>query len=49
MNLSNADDGDRGDIDEGDDCDSSHLDDIEDGCGCVEVWEALSEQRHASD
>ena len=22
-----------------------HLDDLPDGCGCVEVWTALSEQR----
>ncbi|MFB6139907.1 MAG: hypothetical protein ABEJ26_05680 [Halosimplex sp.] len=22
-----------------------HLDDIEDGCGCTEVWEHLSDQR----
>ncbi|WP_181685796.1 hypothetical protein [Halorhabdus salina] len=22
-----------------------HLDDIDDGCGCAEVWEHLSEQR----
>ncbi|WP_195837570.1 MULTISPECIES: hypothetical protein [unclassified Halorhabdus] len=22
-----------------------HLDDVEDGCGCAEVWEHLSEQR----
>lgn len=25
-----------------------HLSDVEDGCGCVEIWERLSEQR-ASD
>lgn len=28
--------------------DTSHLDDVEDGCGCAEVWEHLSEQREAS-
>lgn len=22
-----------------------HLADIDDGCGCVDIWEALSEQR----
>jgi len=22
-----------------------HLDDIEDGCGCAEVWEHMSERR----
>ncbi len=26
-----------------------HLDDIEDGCGCAEVWEHLSESRDADD
>ncbi|MFB6139263.1 MAG: hypothetical protein ABEJ26_02365 [Halosimplex sp.] len=25
--------------------DTSHLDDVEDGCGCAEVWEHLSEGR----
>ncbi|WP_255475214.1 hypothetical protein [Halapricum sp. CBA1109] len=24
-----------------------HLSDIEDGCGCAEVWEATSERRQA--
>jgi 2-phosphosulfolactate phosphatase len=28
-----------------DELDTSHLDDVEDGCGCAEVWEHLSEQR----
>jgi len=28
-----------------DEVDTSHLDDIEDGCGCAEVWEHLSEER----
>ena len=23
----------------------SHLDDVADGCGCVELWEVLSERR----
>jgi hypothetical protein len=23
----------------------SHLDDVDDGCGCAEVWEHLSERR----
>lgn len=36
---------DSGDEDERDD---DHLTDMEDGCGCAEVWEHLSEQR-ASD
>jgi hypothetical protein len=22
-----------------------HLDDVEDGCGCTEIWEHLSEER----
>lgn len=22
-----------------------HLEDVEDGCGCAEIWEHLSEQR----
>ena len=26
---------------------TDHLDDVEDGCGCAEVWEHLSEQREA--
>ncbi|MFB6171062.1 MAG: hypothetical protein ABEJ23_00910 [Haloarculaceae archaeon] len=25
-----------------------HLDDVEDGCGCTEIWEHLSEQREAA-
>jgi hypothetical protein len=25
--------------------DDSHLDDIDDGCGCAETWEHLSELR----
>jgi len=27
------------------DADRAHLDGIEDGCGCAEVWEHLSERR----
>ena len=27
------------------DVDTSHLDDVEDGCGCAELWEHLSEER----
>lgn len=26
-----------------------HLADLEDGCGCAEVWEHLSERREAED
>ncbi len=25
--------------------DTSHLDDVDDGCGCAEVWEHLSDER----
>lgn len=25
--------------------DSGHLDDVEDGCGCTEIWEHLSEEQ----
>ncbi|MFB6073917.1 MAG: hypothetical protein ABEJ89_02765 [Haloarculaceae archaeon] len=28
---------------------TDHLEDVEDGCGCAEVWEHLSEQRDAAD
>ena len=24
---------------------TSHLDDVEDGCGCAEIWEHMSEER----
>jgi len=27
--------------------DTEHLDTLDDGCGCTEVWEHLSEQRAA--
>ena len=33
----------EGDEDEA--VDTSHLDDVEDGCGCTEIWEHLSESR----
>jgi hypothetical protein len=29
------------------DVSTDHLDDMEDGCGCAEVWEHLSENREA--
>jgi len=29
--------------------DTSHLDDVEDGCGCAEVWEHLSDERDRGD
>jgi hypothetical protein len=28
-----------------DEADDDHLSDVEDGCGCAEMWEHLSEQR----
>jgi hypothetical protein len=24
---------------------TDHLDDVEDGCGCTEIWEHMSEER----
>lgn len=33
---------------ETDDADYEHLEAVEDGCGCAEVWETMSEQREAS-
>lgn len=37
----------RIDTDETDseDSDRSHLEGVDDGCGCTEIWEHLSEQR----
>ncbi len=29
--------------------DTEHLDDLEDGAGCTEIWEKLSERRNADD
>lgn len=31
------------------DVDTSHLDDLEDGCGCTEMWEHTSEREAAAD
>lgn len=31
--------------DDADDRDDEHLKDVEDGCGCAEVWEHLSDKR----
>ena len=28
-----------------DDADRAHLQDVEDGCGCTEIWEHMSENR----
>ncbi|MFW5956634.1 MAG: hypothetical protein ACOCQY_04450 [Halorhabdus sp.] len=30
---------------ERDDTEFDHLEDVEDGCGCAEIWETMSEQR----
>ncbi|EMA43220.1 MULTISPECIES: hypothetical protein [Halococcus] len=27
---------------------TDHLDDVDDGCGCTEIWEHLSEEREAN-
>lgn len=32
---------------ESEEADTGHLDDIDDGCGCAEIWEHLSERREA--
>lgn len=29
--------------------DTSHLHDVEDGCGCAEIWEHLSDERDETD
>ena len=42
-----ASDDDDGDELEGEDDDLEYLDDIEDGAGCTEVWEHLSERRES--
>lgn len=47
MSNSDADDA-AADTDEVAACDVDHVDDLEDGCGCVEVWEHLSERRAAT-
>jgi len=31
--------------DRDEDVDTAHLDDMDDGCGCTEVWEHLSDER----
>lgn len=45
-----ADDDERGDGERNDaePDDAEHLDDIEDGAGCAEIWERLSERREAA-
>lgn len=29
--------------------DTSHLDNVEDGCGCTEIWEHMSDERDEAD
>jgi len=43
--MSNSDDSGSNELRSGQPENRSHLRDVEDGCGCVEVWEHLSEQR----
>jgi hypothetical protein len=40
-----TDDADDAEVPDPEDVDTSHLDDVEDGCGCAEMWEHLSEER----
>ena len=35
----------RADDEHDEDVDTSHLDAVDDGCGCTEVWEHLSDER----
>ncbi|SEO31999.1 hypothetical protein SAMN05216388_101118 [Halorientalis persicus] len=37
------------DTKEEEDVPTDHLDDLDDGCGCAEVWEHTSERREAAD
>jgi hypothetical protein len=32
---------------DGDSVDAGHLEDVEDGCGCTEIWEHLSDERES--
>ena len=49
MNPSNDGSGAASDDDDPREVDVSHLEDVDDGCGCAEVWEELSERRHGPD
>jgi hypothetical protein len=31
--------------DRAEEVDANHLDDVDDGCGCTEIWEQLSDER----
>ena len=35
--------------DQYEDVDTSHLEDVEDGCGCTEIWEHTSEREDDAD
>lgn len=45
MGIRPADDEATTESDEETDERPTHLDDVDDGCGCVELWEQLSEKR----
>jgi hypothetical protein len=36
-------------MDERTDVDDDHLEEIDNGCGCAEVWEAMSERRERTE
>ncbi|MFQ3319309.1 MAG: hypothetical protein ACI8UR_000957 [Natronomonas sp.] len=36
------------DTDAEEDIDTSHLDNVDDGCGCTEIWEHMSDERDQS-
>lgn len=37
------------DTPEEEEIDTSHLDDVQDGCGCTEIWEHMSDERDERD
>ena len=47
MNSSNT--ASEAESDDARDVDVSHLEAVDDGCGCAEVWEELSDQRRDED
>ena len=34
---------------EGEGVDRSHLENVDDGCGCTEIWEHMSDERDAEE
>jgi len=36
-------------VDDDERIDTSHLDDVEDGCGCTEIWEHMSDERDGAE